>query len=159
GLRRKVRREGTGGQQGPLATPTRPYDPGDALPVQLHDLLACFRRITRGSPRSDLPSADAGSFGIGSRQEVRQAYEIGSPGNPGNPAGNQKRSAGLLHFVARALKTLALISFSWRFAFMAATASTMLELGTSAPAFSLPDVVDGRTISLDTFTGKKALLV
>lgn len=42
---------------------------------------------------------------------------------------------------------------------MAATASTMLELGTSAPAFFLPDVVTGRTISLDTFAGKKALVV
>jgi peroxiredoxin len=35
----------------------------------------------------------------------------------------------------------------------------MLELGTSAPPFSLPDVVSKRTISLETFTGKKALLV
>ncbi len=30
--------------------------------------------------------------------------------------------------------------------------SAMLELGTPAPAFSLPDVVSGRTITLDTFT-------
>jgi peroxiredoxin len=37
--------------------------------------------------------------------------------------------------------------------------STMLELGTPAPAFSLPDVVTGRTISLDTFSGSHALLV
>jgi peroxiredoxin len=37
--------------------------------------------------------------------------------------------------------------------------SAMLELGTKAPAFSLPDVVSGRTISLDTFAGTKALLV
>ena len=37
--------------------------------------------------------------------------------------------------------------------------STMLELGTPAPAFSLPDVVSGRTISLATFEGEKALLV
>jgi peroxiredoxin len=41
---------------------------------------------------------------------------------------------------------------------MAATESTMLALGTTAPAFSLPDVVSGRTISVDTFAGKKALL-
>jgi peroxiredoxin len=37
--------------------------------------------------------------------------------------------------------------------------SAMLELGTPAPAFSLPDVVTGRTISLDTFTGSNAILV
>src|SRR6516165_7933643 len=42
---------------------------------------------------------------------------------------------------------------------MAATESTMLALGTPAPALSLPDVVSGRTISVDTFSGKKALLV
>lgn len=42
---------------------------------------------------------------------------------------------------------------------MAATPSTMLELGTTAPQFSLPDVVTKGTISLDTFAGKKALLV
>jgi peroxiredoxin len=42
---------------------------------------------------------------------------------------------------------------------MSATPSTMLELGTPAPAFSLPDVVSGGAISLDTFAGKKALLV
>jgi peroxiredoxin len=42
---------------------------------------------------------------------------------------------------------------------MAKTLSTMLDLGTTAPDFSLPDVVSGRTISLDTFTSKKALLV
>jgi peroxiredoxin len=35
----------------------------------------------------------------------------------------------------------------------------MLELGTAAPAFQLPDVVSGKTIDLDTFAGKKALLV
>jgi peroxiredoxin len=35
----------------------------------------------------------------------------------------------------------------------------MLELGTSAPDFQLPDVVSGETISLATFAGKKALLV
>jgi peroxiredoxin len=35
----------------------------------------------------------------------------------------------------------------------------MLELGTRAPDFSLPDVVSGRTISLETFGDAKALLV
>lgn len=42
---------------------------------------------------------------------------------------------------------------------MARTLSTMLELGTRAPAFDLPDVVSGRTISLESFRGDKALLV
>ncbi|MEO1376497.1 MAG: thioredoxin family protein [Cyanobacteria bacterium J06635_10] len=42
---------------------------------------------------------------------------------------------------------------------MALTASTMLSLGTAAPDFQLPDVVSGETISLSTFTDKKALLV
>jgi thiol-disulfide isomerase/thioredoxin len=42
---------------------------------------------------------------------------------------------------------------------MAATESTMLGLGTSAPAFELPDVISGKTISLDTFAGKRGLLV
>ncbi len=42
---------------------------------------------------------------------------------------------------------------------MALTPSTMLALGTQAPDFHLPDTVSGKTISLDTFTGKKALLV
>jgi peroxiredoxin len=42
---------------------------------------------------------------------------------------------------------------------MAATASTMLALGTIAPHFSLPDVVSGRTISLTSFQDKQALLV
>ena len=37
--------------------------------------------------------------------------------------------------------------------------SAMLELGTAAPTFSLPDVVSGRTISLDSFSTSKALLV
>ncbi len=40
-----------------------------------------------------------------------------------------------------------------------AVASTMLELGTKAPDFSLPDVTTGKTISLSTFAGQKALLV
>ncbi len=43
--------------------------------------------------------------------------------------------------------------------FMAKTSSTMLELGTPAPAFSLPDVTSGKTISLKTFEDKPALLV
>jgi len=42
---------------------------------------------------------------------------------------------------------------------MAAVESTMLALGTSAPAFSLPDAVSGKTITLDTFAGSKGLLV
>jgi peroxiredoxin len=42
---------------------------------------------------------------------------------------------------------------------MAATPSTMLDLGTSAPNFALPDVVSGETISLDTFQDKDVLLV
>src|SRR6188472_4003216 len=42
---------------------------------------------------------------------------------------------------------------------MTRTASTMLALGTSAPPFSLPDVVTGKTISLDTFHDDPALLV
>jgi peroxiredoxin len=42
---------------------------------------------------------------------------------------------------------------------MAATESTMLELGTAAPDFALPDVVSGNTISLASFAGAKGLLV
>jgi peroxiredoxin len=42
---------------------------------------------------------------------------------------------------------------------MTVTPSTMLALGTPAPAFSLADVVSGEVISLDTFASKKALLV
>ncbi len=42
---------------------------------------------------------------------------------------------------------------------MALTASTMLALGTSAPEFQLRDVTTGDPISLETFAGKKALLV
>jgi peroxiredoxin len=41
---------------------------------------------------------------------------------------------------------------------MAAT-STMLALGTEAPAFSLADVVSGRTVTLDDFEDRSALLV
>jgi len=42
---------------------------------------------------------------------------------------------------------------------MVKTASTMLDLGTKAPNFALPDTVSGKTISLDTFGEKKGLLV
>jgi peroxiredoxin len=42
---------------------------------------------------------------------------------------------------------------------MAKTLSTMLELGTAAPDFSLPDVVSGKTVSLGDLADKKALLV
>ena len=42
---------------------------------------------------------------------------------------------------------------------MVKTLSTMLELGTRAPDFSLPDVVSGRAISLASFGDEKALLV
>lgn len=42
---------------------------------------------------------------------------------------------------------------------MVLTESTMLSLGTKAPDFALPDAVSGKTVSLDTFTGKTALLV
>lgn len=37
--------------------------------------------------------------------------------------------------------------------------STMLALGTQAPAFSLVDVVSGVPVTLDTFSDRKALLV
>jgi peroxiredoxin len=40
-----------------------------------------------------------------------------------------------------------------------AVSSTMVALGTQAPAFALPDVVSGRTVSLDDFRNQKALLV
>jgi peroxiredoxin len=42
---------------------------------------------------------------------------------------------------------------------MAKTLSTMLELGTAAPEFSLPDVVSGKTVSSNDFADRKALLV
>ncbi len=42
---------------------------------------------------------------------------------------------------------------------MSLTASTMLPLGTTAPDFSLVDVVSENRISLANFAGKKALLV
>ena len=41
---------------------------------------------------------------------------------------------------------------------MVRTASTMLPLGTPAPSFALPST-DGETVSLDTFSDVKALLV
>lgn len=40
-----------------------------------------------------------------------------------------------------------------------ATLSTMLQLGTQAAEFELKDVVSGQTVSLSTFSNKKALLV
>jgi peroxiredoxin len=42
---------------------------------------------------------------------------------------------------------------------MAATLSTMLDLGVSAPDFQLPDVVTGNTVSLGDFADNKVLLV
>ena len=42
---------------------------------------------------------------------------------------------------------------------MAETPSRMIELGTTAPDFLLPDAVSGQTVSLKTFGDKKALLV
>ena len=42
---------------------------------------------------------------------------------------------------------------------MVRTASTMLELGTRAPDFTLPDVVSGEEVSLDDVEGRNALLV
>jgi peroxiredoxin len=42
---------------------------------------------------------------------------------------------------------------------MALTESTMLGLGTTAPDFSLPDVVSGKTVRRDDFRGKNGLLV
>ncbi len=42
---------------------------------------------------------------------------------------------------------------------MVRTLSTMLDLGTAAPDFRLPDVVSGQTISLASFRDEKALLV
>jgi len=42
---------------------------------------------------------------------------------------------------------------------MAAVHSTMLELGTEAPDFSLPDTISGRNYNLEGFKGNKAFLV
>jgi peroxiredoxin len=42
---------------------------------------------------------------------------------------------------------------------MSETPSRMIELGTTAPDFFLPDTVRGQKVSLKTFGGKKAVLV
>jgi thiol-disulfide isomerase/thioredoxin len=42
---------------------------------------------------------------------------------------------------------------------MAATPSTMLPLGTKAPAFSLRDTVSGETVTPDTFAGRPLLVM
>lgn len=42
---------------------------------------------------------------------------------------------------------------------MALTESTMLDLGTTAPDFTLTNVVNGESVRRDDFRGKKALLV
>lgn len=42
---------------------------------------------------------------------------------------------------------------------MAKTLSTMLDLGTTAPEFTLPNVVSGKTMALADFANTKALLV
>ena len=42
---------------------------------------------------------------------------------------------------------------------MALTPSTMLPLGTSAPAFSLPDATTGKTVSIGDFKNASALVV
>ncbi|MBE9041574.1 thioredoxin family protein [Oscillatoriales cyanobacterium LEGE 11467] len=42
---------------------------------------------------------------------------------------------------------------------MVLTPSTMLQLGTTAPDFQLPDAVSDRTLSLASFASKKGLLV
>ena len=42
---------------------------------------------------------------------------------------------------------------------MVKTASTMLPLGTEAPEFSLPNVVDGGAVSLDDFADARGVLV
>jgi thiol-disulfide isomerase/thioredoxin len=42
---------------------------------------------------------------------------------------------------------------------MAKTPSTMIPLGTKAPAFTLPDTVSGRTLSLDALKGEKGTVV
>lgn len=42
---------------------------------------------------------------------------------------------------------------------MSLTPSTMMDLGTSAPDFALPDVGSGQTVSLHEFSEKKAMLV
>lgn len=42
---------------------------------------------------------------------------------------------------------------------MARTPSQMIDLGTEAPNFSLPDVVSGKTLSLDDFPGAKGFMI
>jgi peroxiredoxin len=42
---------------------------------------------------------------------------------------------------------------------MVLTYSTMLPLGTKAPSFSLPDVVTGKTVTLESFNGKNLLVM
>jgi peroxiredoxin len=42
---------------------------------------------------------------------------------------------------------------------MALTPSAMMDLGTPAPAFALPDVVSGETLSLDDVAGEKATVI
>lgn len=42
---------------------------------------------------------------------------------------------------------------------MALTESTMMDLGTTAPDFALPDVVTGKTVQRDDLRGQKGLLV
>ena len=42
---------------------------------------------------------------------------------------------------------------------MSATPSTMLPLGTPAPAFALPDVASGQTVAIERFSAHPALLV
>jgi thiol-disulfide isomerase/thioredoxin len=42
---------------------------------------------------------------------------------------------------------------------MPAIESVMLDLGTPAPAFALPDTISGKTISLDAFAARRGLLV
>jgi len=42
---------------------------------------------------------------------------------------------------------------------MAATSSTMTDLGQGAPPFALPDVLEGQTVTLEHFSDRKALLV
>ena len=42
---------------------------------------------------------------------------------------------------------------------MALTESTMVELGSAAPAFSLPDTVSGSTVSFDSVAGEHGTLV
>ena len=42
---------------------------------------------------------------------------------------------------------------------MSATPSTMLELGTEAPDFNLPDVVTGDQVSISDFEESETLLV